>query len=218
MLLNFAQMGELASKIVEHAPVDKAKALMSEGLAKLSAEEVQVYVSEALCQVAATGREKLAPFLATVLARLHTPGDAEGLKRLLGEVLDKLHAVGEEGTAKAAALEAALHDEPSLAEDRLKAVTASLRALDTETTKAMVKAVLAHAMADAAGAKETLKEMTHMAATSEGRHLLAAQAHALVLSSKNNFKVSHHHVLTCIARLRCCACLQHTAEDYVKLT
>jgi hypothetical protein len=44
-------------------------------------------------------------------------------------------------------------------------------------------------MADAAGAKETLKEMTHMGATSEGRHLLAAQAHALVLSSKDNLKV-----------------------------
>jgi hypothetical protein len=191
------QVGALAGKIVEHLPVEDAKALVSEGLAKLSVEEVQAHITEALHHVAETGHEKLAPFLATVLTRVHTPGDAEGLKRMLGEVLDKLHAVGEEGKEKAGALEAALHDKASSAEDRLKALTASLRALDAETMKAMVKAVLAHAMADAAGAKETLKEMTHMGATSEGRHLLAAQAHALVLSSKDHLKVSRlffsHH-------------------------
>jgi hypothetical protein len=182
-------VGELAGKIVEHAPVEKAKALVSEGLAKLPVEEVRAHITKALHHLVKDGQET-GPFLATVLARLHTPGDAEGLKRMLGEVLEKLHAAGEEGKEKAGALEAALHDEASSAEDRLKALTASLRALDTETTKAMVKAVLAHAMADAAGAQETLKEMTHMGATSEGRHLLAAQAHALVLSSKDHLKVN----------------------------
>jgi hypothetical protein len=77
------------------------------------------------------------------------------------------------------------------AEDKLKALVVIIHTLDAGTIKEMVKAVLAHAMADAAGAKETLKEMTHMAATSEGRPLLAAQAHALVLSSKDNLKVNH---------------------------
>jgi hypothetical protein len=184
-----SQVGELAGKIVEHAPVDKAKALVSEGLAKLPVEEVRAHITNALHHVAETGHEKLAPFLAMVLARVHTPGDAEDLY-MLGEVLEKLHAVGEDGKEKAGALKASLHDEASSAENRLKALTASLRALDAETMKAMVKAVLAHAMADAAGAKETLKEMTHMGATSEGRHLLAAQAHALVLSSKDHLKVN----------------------------
>jgi hypothetical protein len=183
-------MHALVQKIVEHAPVDKAKALVSEGLAKLPLEEVRARVIEALSHVVEKAYAKLAPFLATVLTRVHTPGDAAGLKGLLGEVLDKMHSVGDQGKEKAGALEAALHDKASSAEDRLEALTASLRALDAETMKAMVKAVLAHAMADAAGAKETLKEMTHMGATSEGRHLLAAQAHALVLSSKDNLKVT----------------------------
>ena len=180
----------MAGKIVEHAPVEKAKALVSEGLAKLPVEEVRAHITKALHHVAETEHEKLAPFLAMMLARVHTEDDAEGLERTLGEVLEKLHAAGEEGKEKAAALEAALHDEASWTEDRLKALTASLRALDAETIKKVMQAVLAHAMADAAGAKETLKEMTHMAATSEGRHLLAAQAHALVLSSKDNLKVN----------------------------
>jgi hypothetical protein len=194
------QVGELAGKIVEHAPVDKAKALVSEGLAKLPVEEVRTHITKALHHVAETAHQKLAPFLAMVLARVHTPGDAEGLKRMLGEVLEKLHSVGEEGKEKAGALEAALHDEASSAEDRLKALIFSMRVLDAETMKAMVKAVLAHAMADAAGAQETLKEMTHMGATSEGRHLLAAQAHALVLSSKDNLKVNHAP-FACIGQL-----------------
>jgi hypothetical protein len=162
---------------------------MSEGLARLPIEEVRAHITNALTHVAETGHEKLAPFLAMVLARLHTLGDAESPWSMLGEVLDKMHAVGDQGKEQAGALEAALHDKASSAENRLKALTASLRALDAETMKAMVKAVLAHAMADAAGAKETLKEMTHMGATSEGRHLLAAQAHALVLSSKDHLKV-----------------------------
>ena len=183
----------MAGKIVEYAPVDKAKALVSEGLAKLHVEEVRAHITNALHHAAETGHEKLAPFLAMVLARLHTPGDAESPWSMLGEVLDKMHSVGDQGKKQADALEAALLWRPphgaSSAEDRLEALTASLRALDAETMKAMVKAVLAHAMADAAGAKETLKEMTDMASTSEGQHLLAAQAHALVLSSKDNLKV-----------------------------
>ena len=96
---------------------------------------------------------------------------------------------GEEGKAKAAALEAALHDKASSAEGRVKALTASLHALDAETMKAAVKAVMAHAMADAERAKETMREMMQMATSAEGRHLLAAQAHALVLSGKEHLKV-----------------------------
>jgi hypothetical protein len=202
-----SQVGELAGKIVEHAPVDKAKALMSEGLARLPIEEVRANVIEALCHVAETDHQKLAPFLAIVLARVHTPGDAEGLsvdaegvrvdaELMLGDVLEKVQAVGEEGKEKAGALEAALHDKASSAEDRLKALTASLRALDAETFKATVKTVLAHAMADAAGVKETLKEITYMATTSDGRLWMETQAHALVVSSKDRLKVRNDFPIT----------------------
>jgi hypothetical protein len=105
-------VGELAGKIIEHAPVDKAKALVSEGLAKLPVEEVRAHITKALHHVAETGHEKLAPFLAMVLARVHTPGDTEDSHKKLGYMyyaLAKMHEGSEEGKEKAAALEAALH-------------------------------------------------------------------------------------------------------------
>lgn len=187
---NQSKLAELAGKVVEHAPVDKAKALISDGLAKLDVDQLRTHITEALTHLADSAHEKLAPFLAAVLARLHTPGDTEGLKHTLGDVLAKLHSLGEEGKAKATALEAALHDQTASAKERIEALGTSLQALDTETMKAMVQAVMARAMANSQKAKETLSEMAQMASTAEGRHLLAAQAHALVLSSKNHLKVS----------------------------
>ena len=183
------QMAALIQKIVEYAPVDKAKTLISEGLAKLHLDQLRSHITEALTHLADKAHTQLAPFLATVLARVHAPGDMEGLQAMLGEVLAKLHSLGEEGKAKAAALEAALHDQGVSAEERVKAVAASLQALDAEAVKGMVKAVMAHAMADAEKAKETMSEMLQMGMTAEGRHLMAAQAHALVLSSKEHLQV-----------------------------
>ena len=209
---DLSQLGELVHKVMEHAPVDKAKTLISEGLAKLHLDQLRSHITEALTHLADKAHTQLAPFLAAVLARVHAPGDMEGLQTMLGEVLAKLHSLGEEGKAKAAALEEALHDNTVSAEERVKAVAASLQALDAEAVKGMVKAVMAHAMADAEKAKETMSEMLQMGMTAEGRHLMAAQAHALVLSSNDHVKV--RNILgTCEALSVCNGVFNQTIEN-----
>eukprot|EP00976_Prorocentrum_cordatum_P080857 1184144-Prorocentrum_minimum.AAC.2 len=46
--VSHTKLAELVHKIAEHAPVDKAKALVSEGLAKLPVQQLRARVAEAL--------------------------------------------------------------------------------------------------------------------------------------------------------------------------
>jgi hypothetical protein len=72
-------------------------------------------------------------------------------------------------------------------EETLKAAKALLLTLDLVALTAVVRAAVVHALVDAPSAAVFMADM--VARPSAGRHLLAAHAHALVLSGDHHLKV-----------------------------